>query len=71
MPFLLYADPKLLKFLLEPLLQNQESGFYPNSWASHDLGNRWPNATGHMDGGDTYMPVIHPVPIRILSTKLL
>ncbi|KAK8057109.1 glutaminase [Apiospora saccharicola] len=37
-PFFLYANPEILKYALEPIFQFQESGFYPNQWAMHDLG---------------------------------
>ncbi|KAL8999404.1 MAG: hypothetical protein Q9169_001718 [Polycauliona sp. 2 TL-2023] len=57
MPFLLYANPKLLRYNLEPLYQNQEGGFYPNDYSMHDLGSHYPNATGHVEGDDEYMPV--------------
>ena len=33
LPFFLYANPELLRFTLEPLYQNQESGFYPNGYS--------------------------------------
>ena len=33
MPWFLYANPELLRFNLEPLYQNQESGFYPNGYS--------------------------------------
>ena len=57
MPFLLYANPKMLTYLLNPLFQFQEGGFYPNGYAMHDLGSNFPNATGHVEGDDEYMPV--------------
>ena len=57
MPFFLYANPELLKYNLEPLYQNQEGGFYPNGYSMHDLGSHFPNATGHVEGNDEYMPV--------------
>ncbi|KAF6224395.1 hypothetical protein HO133_010972 [Letharia lupina] len=57
MPFFLYANPELLRYSLEPLFQNQESGFYPNGYSMHDLGTNFPNATGHVEGNDEYMPV--------------
>lgn len=57
MPFFLYANPELLKYNLNPLLQNQEGGFYPNGYSMHDLGTNFPNATGHVEGNDEYMPV--------------
>ncbi|KAI9733619.1 MAG: hypothetical protein M1834_003221 [Cirrosporium novae-zelandiae] len=57
MPFFLYANPELLKYNMNPLYQNQESGFYPNGYSMHDLGSNFPNATGHVEGDDEYMPV--------------
>ncbi|KAI9811087.1 MAG: hypothetical protein M1827_005669 [Pycnora praestabilis] len=57
MPFFLYANPDLLRFNLEPLFQNQEGNFYPNDYSMHDLGSHYPNATGHVEGNDEYMPV--------------
>lgn len=57
MPFFLYVNPDLLRYNLEPLYQNQEGGFYPNQYSMHDLGTHFPNATGHVEGNDEYMPV--------------
>lgn len=48
MPFFLYANPELLKYNLNPLYYNQESGFYPNGYSMHDLGSNFPNATGYV-----------------------
>ncbi|KAL2142068.1 hypothetical protein VTI28DRAFT_1581 [Corynascus sepedonium] len=56
-PFFLYTNPKWLAYLLEPLLEHQLSGQYPNDYSMHDLGAHFPNATGHADGKDEYMPV--------------
>ncbi|KAL2016709.1 hypothetical protein VTK56DRAFT_3172 [Thermocarpiscus australiensis] len=56
-PFFLYTNPKWLEYLLEPLLEHQLSGQYPNDYSMHDLGAHFPNATGHPDGRDEYMPV--------------
>ncbi|KAL2868411.1 glutaminase GtaA [Aspergillus lucknowensis] len=56
-PVFLYTNPELLKFLLRPLLEIQESGHYPNSYAMHDIGTHYPNATGHPDGNDEPMPL--------------
>lgn len=57
MPFFVYSNPELLRFNLDPLFQYQEAGFYPNSYSMHDLGTHYPNATGHVEGNDEYMPV--------------
>lgn len=56
-PFFLYTNPKWLAYLLEPLLEHQLSGQYPNKYSMHDLGAHFPNLTGHADGRDEYMPV--------------
>lgn len=56
-PLFLYTNPELLRLVLEPLFENQESGQYPNDYAMHDLGARYPNATGHPDGLDEPMPL--------------
>ncbi|KAH6669111.1 hypothetical protein F5X68DRAFT_249259 [Plectosphaerella plurivora] len=56
-PFFLYTNPKWLGYLLEPLLEHMLSGQYPNDYSMHDLGAHFPNATGHPDGEDEYMPV--------------
>jgi hypothetical protein len=56
-PIITFFNPALMKLLLDPLFENQESGHYPNKWSIHDLGAHYPNATGHPDGGDESMPV--------------
>ncbi|CAK7211354.1 hypothetical protein SCUCBS95973_001084 [Sporothrix curviconia] len=55
-PIFLYLNPELLKLLLDPLYENQESGHYPNLWSIHDLGF-FPNAVGFPNGNDEAMPV--------------
>ncbi|KAL2831158.1 hypothetical protein BDW59DRAFT_7533 [Aspergillus cavernicola] len=56
-PVFLYTNPELLQLLLQPHLEIQESGHYPNSYAMHDIGAHYPNATGHPDGNDEPMPL--------------
>ncbi|KAI9737484.1 MAG: hypothetical protein M1834_009639 [Cirrosporium novae-zelandiae] len=56
-PFFLYTNPRWLTYMLEPLIEHMLSGQYPNTYAMHDLGTHFPNATGHPDGRDEYMPV--------------
>lgn len=56
-PFFLYTNPLWLAYLLEPLLEHQLSLQYPNDYSMHDIGTHFPNATGHPDGDDEYMPV--------------
>lgn len=55
-PIMLYLDPNLIKYTLSPLLENQESGHYPNKYAIHDLG-RFPQALGYPQGNDEAMPL--------------
>lgn len=57
-PFFLYTNPRWLANLLDPLIEYQLSGQYPNDYCMHDLGTHYPNATGHPDGRDEYMPVV-------------
>ena len=56
-PFFLYTNPQWLAYLLEPLLEHQLSGQYPNNYSMHDIGYHFPNGTGHAGGHDEYMPV--------------
>lgn len=56
-PIFLYTNPEILRLVMEPLYENQEAGKYPNSYSMHDLGSRYPNATGHNDGNDEKMPL--------------
>lgn len=56
-PILMYSNPTLLKLLLDPLFENQESGQYPNTYSMHDLGSSYPNATGHPLGNDEMQPL--------------
>ncbi|OTA98868.1 hypothetical protein M426DRAFT_42491, partial [Hypoxylon sp. CI-4A] len=56
-PFFLYANPTLLKYILQPLCELQEGAFYPNTYSTHDIGAHFPLATGHVEGTDEYMPV--------------
>jgi len=44
-PIALYANPDLIRFMLDPLFINQEAGYWPKKEAIHDLGI-FPNATG-------------------------
>ena len=56
-PVQLYLNPKLLKYLLEPLLDNQERGFFPHKYCMHDLGGSYPRCIGHRDGREEAMEV--------------
>ena len=56
-PIQLYFNPNLLRYLLEPLLDNQQKGFFPRKYAMHDIGARYPRCIGHTDGNDEMMDV--------------
>lgn len=70
-PFWLYTNPRWLAYLLEPLIEHMLSGQYPNTYAMHDLGTHFPNATGHPDGNDEYMPVEECGNILILGLAIV
>ncbi|KAL8815331.1 MAG: hypothetical protein Q9223_005520 [Gallowayella weberi] len=70
-PFFLYTNPRWLAYLLEPLIEHTLSGQYPNKYAMHDLGSHFPNATGHADGRDEYMPVEECGNILIMGLALV
>lgn len=70
-PFFLYTNPRWLGYLLEPLLEHMLSGQYPNQYTMHDLGYHFPNATGHADGNDEYMPVEECGDILIMGLALI
>jgi Domain of unknown function (DUF1793)/Domain of unknown function (DUF4965) len=57
--------------MLEPLIEHTLSGQYPNKYAMHDIGSSFPNATGHPDGHDEYMPVEECGNILIMGLALV
>jgi hypothetical protein len=59
-------SPQWLGLLLEPLFINQEAGNWPYAFSIHDLGNHYPNATGHNDGMDE----MQPLEVSICDMKL-
>lgn len=70
-PFFMYTNPRWLAYLLEPLIEHTLSGQYPNDYAMHDLGTHFPNATGHPDGRDEYMPVEECGNILIMGLAII
>ena len=70
-PFWMYTNPRWLAYTLEPIIQHTLSGQYPNDYMMHDLGAHFPNATGHPDGRDEYMPVEESGDILILALALV
>ncbi len=70
-PFFLYTNPRWLAYTLDPLFEHVQSGQYPRTSAPHDLGFHYPNATGHPDGNDEYMPVEESGNILILGLAII
>ncbi|KAI9672850.1 MAG: hypothetical protein M1831_000286 [Alyxoria varia] len=70
-PFFQYTNPRWLAYLLEPLLEHQLSGQYPNRYCMHDLGQHFPNLTGHADGNDEYMPLEESGDMLIMGLSLV
>ncbi|KAJ7590931.1 DUF1793-domain-containing protein [Mycena floridula] len=66
-PLLVYTNPVLGKYLLDGLLQYQQTGQYPNKFAAHDLGSTYPKAIGHLDGNDEAMPVVQSGNMLIMA----
>ena len=42
---------------MDPLLDNQERGFFPYNYSMHDLGSNYPLCVGHRDGREEIMEV--------------
>jgi hypothetical protein len=61
-PILLYMEPSMIKLMLDPLFENQESGQFPRNYSMHDLGYHYPNATGHNNGNDEEQPLEGTLP---------
>ena len=71
MPVFLYADPAYLGLLLAPLLDYPENGGWPKTFAEHDLGSSYPNASGHNDGNEEDMPVEESANMLIMSAAFI
>lgn len=57
-PILLYMNADWMKMLLDPLFIDMETpGLWPKPYAIHDIGSRYPNATGHRDGNAALQPL--------------
>lgn len=55
-PIFYVLSPDYIKLLLTPIFDYQASSDYSQSYAVHDLGENYPNATGHLASGES-MPV--------------
>jgi hypothetical protein len=70
-PNYLYLSPTYLQHLLEPILSYSESGLFPQTYCTHDLGSSYPNASGHNDGGGEAMPIEESANMLIMTAALL
>jgi hypothetical protein len=70
-PAWIYADPAYLGLLLEPLLAYAETGGWPKTFAEHDLGSSYPNASGHNNGQEEDMPVEESGNMLIMAAAYL
>ncbi|WP_079178259.1 glutaminase family protein [Streptomyces mangrovisoli] len=71
MPVFLYLDPEYLGLLLQPLFEYAENGGWPKTFAEHDLGSSYPNASGHNDGNEEDMPVEESANIVLMTAAYL
>lgn len=71
MPVFLYADPSYLALILTPILEYAETGGWPKTFAEHDLGSSYPNASGHNDGNEEDMPVEESANMLIMTAAYL
>lgn len=65
-PVLYILSPEILRLLIEPIFDYMESDAYSETFAVHDLGTHYPNATGHNPDGED-MPVEESGNIIILT----
>lgn len=65
-PVLYILSPDILRLLIEPIFDYMESDAYSETFAVHDLGTHYPNATGHNPDGED-MPVEESGNILILT----
>ncbi len=70
-PVFLYANPRLLRLQLDPLLDYAETGGWPKTFAEHDIGSSYPNANGHNDGNEEDMPVEESADMLIMAAAYL
>jgi len=72
LPFYLYANPELLRLLLQPVFEYQEAGLYKayGDFAMHDIGRYYPNAVGYDEENirtDEAMPMEESADMLILA----
>lgn len=65
-PIFYILSPEILKLLIAPIFSYMESDLYNETYAVHDLGTHYPNATGHDPEGEA-MPIEESGNILILT----
>ncbi len=71
MPVFYYANPYLLRLLLDPLFAYAETGGWPKTFAEHDIGSSYPNAAGHNDGNEEDMPIEESANMLLMTCAYL
>lgn len=66
-----YFNPKMIKYLLDPLFHEQEAGYYPHKFAMHDLGTHYPRCIGHPDGKDEIMEIEESANMIVITASYL
>lgn len=67
LPFFYTFNPEYIRLLLDPVVSYLSSGRWRHPWVIHDLGERYPNATGHPLGHDEEQPVEETGNLLILA----
>ena len=71
-PAWLQLSPNYVQLLLAPIFDYVETHTYPKTFAPHDLGSSYPNATGHLGGtGEEDMPVEESANMLIMAAALI
>jgi hypothetical protein len=66
-PQLYVQDVEYIRLLLEPIMRYVASGSWPLPYPPHDMGSRYPNATGHDNGIQEDMPIEESGNLLILA----
>lgn len=65
-PIYITFNPEFIILLFKPTLSYLKSGRWPKLYVIHDMGEHYPNATGHDDGRDEDMPLFETSTLFIL-----
>src|SRR5258708_8591099 len=70
-PVFLYTNPYLVQLLIDPVLAYTESGKWAIVFCVHDLGDSYPTAAGHNDGGGENMPIEESANMLLMTAAYL